>query len=128
MPLFRDVVAAIGIGFERQDWDPGVLRMEAGSCHGGTAQPNRRPRTPRDGATLARRSYGVMLSEGVRCSSLSSPGRRPAGPCNKVILIVDISGERGNCRVAGGQCITQQASGTDRDGAPARATACTAAD
>jgi hypothetical protein len=26
-----------------------------------------------------------MLSEGVRCSALSSTGRRPAGPCNKVV-------------------------------------------
>ena len=30
MLLFRDVVAAIGVGFERHDWDPGVLQMEAG--------------------------------------------------------------------------------------------------
>jgi hypothetical protein len=30
-PLFRDVVAAIGVGFERHDWDPGALRREAGS-------------------------------------------------------------------------------------------------
>jgi hypothetical protein len=42
MPLFRDVVAAIGVGFERHDWDPGVLQMEAGDLPmwGRTAEPS----------------------------------------------------------------------------------------
>ena len=68
MPLFRDVVAAIGIGFERQDWDPGVLRMEAGSSHVGphsrtvahgrraTAQPW--PADPTE--SCSRKGYGVL--------------------------------------------------------------------
>jgi hypothetical protein len=30
MPLLRDVVAAIGVGFERHDWDPGVSRWRRG--------------------------------------------------------------------------------------------------
>jgi hypothetical protein len=68
MPLFRDVVAAIGIGFERQDWDPGVLRMEAGSshvgphsrtvAHGRRATAQRWPADPTE--SCSRKGYGVL--------------------------------------------------------------------
>jgi hypothetical protein len=33
-----------------------------------TAEPS--PRTPRDGATLARRSYGVMVSDAASCQTV----------------------------------------------------------
>jgi hypothetical protein len=83
MPLLRDVVAAIGVGFERHDWDPGVLRWRRGfPMRDLTAEPS-----PADIAQWRNPDPQGPWRHGLgrgRCSLLSSPGRRPAGPCNKV--------------------------------------------
>jgi hypothetical protein len=77
-------VTAIGVGFERHDWDPGVLPMDAGYSHVGllsrtvarehraAAQPW--PADPME--SCSRKGCGVHRYR--------AQGAAQSGPCNKV--------------------------------------------